>query len=171
MDHSVRYRYTKPHFSGLSQSFDGTTTAGFAPDFNLSLYRYVNNNPINLKDPSGLIGYGWLSSDRALKTKAQAYFILGIAEHVVFKRVVAVVIQVEAAKRAAAAGAIAAKNFARSNLPCAIAILAGYSKSEFGLDSSNAEDDALSRKLQLCYSAGQILNGIQTFFGSIGVGV
>jgi RHS repeat-associated protein len=58
-NHSVRYRYSLPKGQSISESLDGLTTIVFEPDFNLNIYRYVNNDPINLKDPLGLIGISY----------------------------------------------------------------------------------------------------------------
>ena len=165
-DHPVRYRYSKPNFLGFSQALNGISITSFGPEFNLSLYRYVENNPINLKDPSGLIGisFSGLNSDRALKTKSQIYFMLGIAEHIAFKQTVALVIRLEAAKAATASAAIYGANFARANVDCAALILAGIAKSGLGTDTAGAEDDAFNRKRQICYSIGQIAGSITGFF-------
>ena len=53
---NVRYIYPNPNYNTVLETLTSLPILTFGPEFNLSAYRYVDNNPLNLIDPSGHLG-------------------------------------------------------------------------------------------------------------------
>lgn len=73
MEDNVRYIYPNPNFDEILNALITQTFLAFGPEFNLSFYRYVDNNPLNLIDPSGHFGLGFVASrakNAAVRTKS-----------------------------------------------------------------------------------------------------
>jgi len=64
MGDNTRYIYPNPNYDEFLDAIGDASILSFGPEYNLSLYRYVDNNPINLIDPTGLFGVGHIAKAR-----------------------------------------------------------------------------------------------------------
>ena len=128
--------------NGVIGGSNSYSSLGHVPNYNLSPYRYVENNPVNYIDSNGLFLAGYIT--RAKRSVNDALIITnglaGLGRHVAFRQAVILRIRLEAAKARAAAAAAAGGKFVKKNKVelglCAAQFSAGLSGESFDADLS-----------------------------------
>ncbi|MEP4053479.1 MAG: hypothetical protein ABJN22_14660 [Litorimonas sp.] len=146
----TRYIYPNPDYDQFLNGLLNSPSLSFGPDFNLSLFRYVENNPINLIDPSGRFGIGYVNQakDGAVRARLMAGVLASASRRLAIR-------QGKKATQALKNGASKAKEFGKNNADCAAAFAAGFAKEAGDFDAGGA-DSPEKRRLANCFSAGAL---------------